>query len=258
MDCRRARRAIQECLDGEASEGDREELFAHLGLCPGCGEHFREMSVLTCRLGSLAMIDPGTGFVRDVMERVAVEKRRSAQMMPIAQEQRAAPQQPARRPVAADGRSAGDRRGARDIAPGGFKWLAPVLAWAKGAAVMALVIFAFGMLSLFLPSASTQARVLSTDPKAYVLVAGRDVQVPPTTVVHGNLTVVDGNLMIWGKVEGDVRVIRGTVKSSAGALVGGRVVLIESPLAQAKDAVLGACDWFLSTYGRLVDKVVDR
>ena len=232
MDCRRARRAIQEYLDGEASEEDRQELSAHLEHCPGCKDHFQEMSALTGRLASLAMVDPGSGFVRDVMKRVAVEKR-------IAAEKRAPQEVP-------------------DERTGGFKWMVAVLAWAKGAAVMAVVIFAFGMLSLFLPSGSTQARVLSTDPKAYVLVAGRDVQVPPTSTVHGNLTVVDGNLVIWGKVEGDVRIIRGTVKCSSGALVGGRVVVIESPLAQAKDAVLGACDWFLSTYGRLVGTVVDR
>ncbi|MDP2857362.1 MAG: zf-HC2 domain-containing protein [Bacillota bacterium] len=232
MDCRRARRAIQEYLDGEASEEESQELSAHLEQCPGCKDHFREMSALTGSLASLALVDPGSGFVRDVMKRVAVEKR-------IATGNRVTHEVPAEKAT-------------------GFKWMVVVLAWAKGAAVMAVVIFAFGMLSLFVPSGSTQARVLSTDPKAYVLVAGRDVQVPPTSTVHGNLTIVDGNLVIWGKVEGDVRVIRGTVKSSSGALVGGRIVVIDSPLAQAKDAVLGACDWFLSTYGRLVGRVVDR
>jgi len=226
MDCRSARRAIQEYLDGEATEEDRRQLSAHLEHCPNCERHFREMSRIAGGLDAFGVVDPGDAFVRDVMRRVGVEKR-------------------------------ADREEATGTV-GGFRWMVAVMAWAKGAAVMALVILAFGMLSIFVPSNSPEARVLSTDPTAYILISGRDVQVPPTSTVRGNLTIVDGNLVIWGKVEGDVRIIRGTVKSSSGATVGGRVVVIESPLAQAKDAVLGACDWFLSMYGRLVTRGVTR
>ena len=218
---------IQEYLDGEVSEEDRQQLSAHLERCPSCEGHFRGMSALAGSLDALAMVDPGDSFVRDVVGRIAAG-RRAARVEEV------------------------------EKAGGSFTWVLPVLAWAKGAAVMAMVILAFGMLSIFIPTNSPEAMVLSTDPKAHILVAGRDVQVPPATTVRGNLTVVDGNLVIWGKVEGDVRIIRGTVKSSSGSMVGGRVVIIESPLAQAKDAVLGACDWFLSMYGRLVGRAVTK
>ncbi len=226
MDCRDARRVIQEYLDGEATEEDRRELSTHVERCPDCNRHLREMSRIAGSLDAFGIVDPGDAFVRDVMRRVRLEKRADQEEVPTR--------------------------------IGGFRWMVAVMAWAKGAAAMALVILAFGMLSIFVPSNSLEARVLSTDPTAYILVSGRDVQVPPTSTVRGNLTVVDGNLVIWGKVEGDVRIIRGTVKSSSGATVGGRVVIIESPLAQAKDAVLGAVDWFLSMYGRLVTRGVTR
>jgi hypothetical protein len=184
--------------------------------------------LLVDTLSGLGLVEPGPEFAEDIMETVGRVR------------YDAAPQ---------------DTRGDIGRAP---SWLVALMAWAKGAAVMAAVILAFGMLNLFVPQDVSSARVLCTDPSAQVQIAGRSVSVPEGTTLHGNLTVLDGNLTIFGKVEGDVRVIRGSVKKAPGADVGGRVVIIDSPLAQAKDAVLGAIDWFLSFYQRAVYMMVGR
>jgi predicted acyltransferase (DUF342 family) len=123
---------------------------------------------------------------------------------------------------------------------------------------MATVVLLFGFLNLFITVDSSSARVLSTDPTVRISVSGRDVSVPSGVVVRGNLTVLDGDVTIDGRVEGDVRVIRGSVTRGSGSHVSGRVVLIDSPLAQARDALLGSIDWFLSVYRQFTYRVIGR
>jgi len=228
MDCKEAHGVIQESLDGEASPERSAELREHLEQCAPCRQYYEDSRLLVDTLSGLGLVEPGPEFAEDIMETVGRVR------------YDAAPQ---------------DTRGDIGRAP---SWLVALMAWAKGAAVMAAVILAFGMLNLFVPQDVSSARVLCTDPSAQVQIAGRSVSVPEGTTLHGNLTVLDGNLTIFGKVEGDVRVIRGSVKKAPGADVGGRVVIIDSPLAQAKDAVLGAIDWFLSFYQRAVYMMVGR
>jgi hypothetical protein len=112
------------------------------------------------------------------------------------------------------------------------------------------------MLSLFTPGTTSTARVFSTDAGAAIKVTAKQVTVPREVTVHGNLTVVDGNVTVAGVVEGDVRVIRGTMDKASTGKVLGSVVAVDSPVAQAKDAVLGAMDWFLSIYRQAVRRMV--
>jgi anti-sigma factor RsiW len=225
MDCIEASRVMQEFLDGEAPDDRIGLMEEHIEHCPRCEKEYASMRELAHGLDSFGMIDPGPDFTAGVLARVRQE------------------------PLAATGRP----RKAREE---GFGWLPVFLAWAKGAAALATVILAFGMLSMFLPAGAQTARVLSTDPVAAIAVTGKDVVVGPGIIVRGNLTVLDGNVYVLGRIEGDVRVVRGTAKLMADGRVTGRIVTLESPVAQAKDAVLGAIDWFMSMYNQMVYRMV--
>lgn len=227
MDCKEAYRKIQESIDDDAIEPSTE-ILAHVEQCVRCRQRFADLKALAEGLNLLADVTPPPAF----KERVLSRARNEFPMWrhEVVRERRAL----------------------------AHTWLSAILIWAKGAAVMAVVVLAFGFLNLFLPIKTPTARVLSTDPLAGIVISGRDVSVPGNVIVNGNITVVDGNVTIMGKVEGDVRVIRGTVKAMDGSKVAGRVVLIESPVAQARDAVLGSMDWFLSIYRQFTFRMVGR
>ena len=224
MDCKSAGVAIQEYIDGEASDERVSEMEEHVAGCEQCRRYLLEMRALGTGLCSLDLLDPPEGFTKKVMAGITLIDARQSTV---------------------EGRNSLS-----------FGWLSVLFAWARGAAVMAAVVLAFGLLSLFIRTGPTTARVFCTDPEAQVLVAGQKVTVPETLIIHGNLVVVDGNLTIAGIVEGDVRLIRGTVEKTPTGSVAGSIISLESPVAQAKDAVLGAIDWFVSMYNQAVRRMV--
>lgn len=234
MDCRSARQAIQELIDGELSTECSKELMAHVESCGKCKQHYEHLKALASGLDSLGLVHPAPEFTDSVMEKMG---RRVAPRSAHAREARSLAESPAE-PIPS------------------MSFLDSILIWAKGAAVMALIVLVFGFLNLFVPIQRSTARVLSTDPQARIQVAGHDVMVPLGVAVKGNITVVDGNVTLVGRVDGDVRVVRGSVRRMPGSFVAGSVVVIDSPLAQAKDAVMGAMDWFVSAYRQMTTRVV--
>jgi len=70
FDCRRARKAIHEILDGDALEKDREQwLHDHLGECLACREFDAEMRALQAALREL----PVSQFPEESLDRVWTE-----------------------------------------------------------------------------------------------------------------------------------------------------------------------------------------
>jgi anti-sigma factor RsiW len=222
MDCKSAGKAIQEYLDGEASDQIIADMQEHLIKCPRCRAYLESMKELMVGLDNLGLVEPEPDFSERVLSRA--KQISDAEIAATAKPQ--------------------------------YGWLQVLLTWAKGAAVMACVVIAFGMVSVLAPAAPATAKVFSTDPAAELTVAGKQVTVPPGLTIHGNLTVVDGNVTIAGVVQGDVRVIRGSVDKNSAGKIEGHVIAVDSPVAQVKDAALGALDWFVSIYNRAVRKMV--
>jgi anti-sigma factor RsiW len=68
--------------------------------------------------------------------------------------------------------------------------------------------------------------VVKVDDHDQVVINGRDVIVPEGKTVHGNLTVENGSLQVYGAVEGDLVVIDGSVLQASTARISGHVIKV--------------------------------
>ena len=68
--------------------------------------------------------------------------------------------------------------------------------------------------------------VVKVDDLEQVVINGRDVVVPEGKTVHGNLTVENGTLQVYGAVEGDLIIIDGSVLQASTAHISGNVIQV--------------------------------
>jgi hypothetical protein len=72
-------------------------------------------------------------------------------------------------------------------------------------------------------------RVITNDAGAKVEINGATVRVPRGTSVDGDLTVIGGLVFVGGRINGNLRVLRGQLVRLPGAQVVGKVTLINTP-----------------------------
>ncbi|MGE5653181.1 MAG: zf-HC2 domain-containing protein [Bacillota bacterium] len=99
--------------------------------------------------------------------------------------------------------------------------------YAAAAAVLVLIISSGWLLSKQVPTAPL---AISSDPD--LIRQGSDFVLPQGKTVEGNLTVIDGSLIIYGKVTGDVTVVRGQLEMGPTAQITGKTTTIDRPLAR--------------------------
>ncbi|TWI54124.1 anti-sigma factor family protein [Halalkalibacter nanhaiisediminis] len=68
---------IQAFLDGEATEGEKEQLDAHLAHCPSCRQHFHELKKVIAFVQSSSHIEAPAGFTEGVMAKLPERKQAS-------------------------------------------------------------------------------------------------------------------------------------------------------------------------------------
>lgn len=107
------------------------------------------------------------------------------------------------------------------------KQLSHAWRYTAAAAVLILVISSAWLLSRQVPAAPL---AISSDPD--LVRQGNDFVLPQGKTVEGNLTVIDGSLIIYGKVTGDVTVVRGQLEMGPTAQITGKTTTIDHPLAR--------------------------
>lgn len=81
---------------------------------------------------------------------------------------------------------------------------------------------------------ATEKYLRNSDLKSFRFVGSSKIEDSET--IDGNLIVVDGNLDVFGKVRGDILVIRGDVRLKAGSVVNGNVTAIDGSIRQNDDS----------------------
>ena len=99
--------------------------------------------------------------------------------------------------------------------------------YTAAAAVLILIVSSGWLLSRQVPTAPL---AISSDPD--LVRQGSSFVLPHGKTVEGNLTVIDGSLVIYGKVTGDVTVVRGELEMGPTAQITGKTTTIDRPLAR--------------------------
>lgn len=87
------------------------------------------------------------------------------------------------------------------------------------------------------PDAARRATEFFNDPRTLHL--GGDARVPAQSTITGNVVVLDGDLVVAGRVDGDVVVINGTASLLDGATVTGAVTVVGGTVRRAQHARVG-------------------
>jgi len=182
MDCKVAALWIHEYLDGELSRDRAEQLQSHMRECPACRAHF----------DSLARTE---SFVRAVPAVCAPDGLGSKIMAGL----------PKRR---------------RPAAWAGFVRRHPGMA--------AAALFVAVMLSSFAAMWNHDNQLTVSGPDLEnVVVEGTTVVVPEGKVVSGDLTIVNGSVRVLGEVRGNLTVIDGDIMLASTAHIAGRTEKID-------------------------------
>ncbi len=73
MNCRKARRLINELLDGELREKDRQELQAHLEKCAGCRVLYEELAMIKEKMVPAGLVEPSDRIWEKLKSRLQAE-----------------------------------------------------------------------------------------------------------------------------------------------------------------------------------------
>lgn len=99
--------------------------------------------------------------------------------------------------------------------------------YTAAAAILILIISSAWLLSRQVPTAPL---AISSDPD--LVRQGNSFVLPQGKTIEGDLTIVDGSLIIHGKVTGDVTVVRGQLEMGPTAQITGKTTTIDRPLAR--------------------------
>lgn len=192
LDCSQARDMIDLYIDKELDIFSEQELKEHLRQCNDCQELLRSLQKTVALITSLEAPKVSTDFTERLMAKLPAPAK-------LTLRERLEKQKP-------------------------YLWR-----YTAAAAALMIVILSGWFLSQQVPS---RPLAITSDQQNTVVREGNKFVVPPGKTITGNLTVVDGSLIIQGKVTGDVTVVRGELEMTPTAEVSGKATTIDQPLAR--------------------------
>lgn len=182
MTCGDIRKKMHMFLDDELGQAPREEVGAHIAVCPSCRRHYKGLGLVVQKLSAAEWYKAPAGFTENLLEKMEREH-------------------VARR-----------------------NWRVPVARWTGIAAAVAIV-FSLGVWW----SAPGHFSVTASSSEGLVFEENR-VIVPKGREYKGNLVIQNGDVVVEGKVDGDVIALNGQVHKQAGADISGKTEEINETL----------------------------